>query len=185
VLIHAGASGVGTAAIQLVRDAGAQALVTAGSDAKLEACLALGAAAAFNYRTGSFSSGVLEATEGRGVDLVLDVVGAPYWEQNVDCLAPDGRIVLVATMGGRLVEGLDLSVLMRKRAWVTGTTLRARGAAYKARLTREFALHALSRFAAGRLRPIVDRVFDWKDVADAHRYMEENRNVGKIVLTGM
>ena len=119
------------------------------------------------------------------VDLVLDVVGAPYWEQNMDCLAPDGRIVLIATMGGRLVEGLDLSADMRKRAWVAGTTLRARGPGYKVRLTREFARHALPRFADGRLRSVVDRVFDWTDAAGAHRYMEENRNVGKIVLTGM
>jgi NADPH:quinone reductase-like Zn-dependent oxidoreductase len=185
VLIHAGASGVGTAAIQLVRDAGAQPLVTAGTDAKLEACRALGAVAAFNYKEGSFTPAVRAATAGRGVDLVLDVVGAPYWEQNLECLALDGRIVLIATMGGGRVEGFDLAALMRKRAWVTGTTLRVRDLGYKIRLTRELATHAMPRFADGRLRAVVDRVFDWKDAAEAHRYMEENRNVGKIVLTGM
>ncbi len=185
VLIHAGASGVGTAAIQLAGDAGARPLVTAGSERKLEACRALGAIAAFNYKEGPFTRGVLEATGGRGADLILDFVGAPYWEQNLECLASDGRIVLIATMGGRRVEGFDLAALMRKRAWVAGTTLRSRSLAYKVRLTRELAAHALPRFADGRLRAIVDRVFDWKDVAEAHRYMAENRNIGKIVLTGM
>ncbi len=185
VLIHAGASGVGTAAIQLVREAGARALVTAGSKRKLEACRDLGAAAAFDYKAGPFAPGVLEATGGRGVDLILDVVGAPYWEQNLECLATDGRIVLIATMGGRRVEGADVSVLVRKRASVAGTTLRARGLGYKIRLTREFSDWSIPRFADGRLRPVIDRVFRWEAAADAHRYMEENRNIGKIVLTGM
>jgi putative PIG3 family NAD(P)H quinone oxidoreductase len=185
VLVHAGASGVGTAAIQLVRDAGARAIVTAGSERKLEACRHLGAAFAFNYREGPFGPKVREATGGRGVDLVLDLVGAPYWEQNVACLAVDGRLVLVATMGGARVEGLDLAGLMRKRAWVIGTTLRVRSSGYKVRLTRAFASYGLPRFADGRLRPVVDRVFDWSEAAAAHRYMEENRNVGKIVLGGM
>lgn len=184
-LIHAGASGVGTAATQLVREAGARALVTAGSKPKLEACRDLGAAAAFDYKAGPFAPGVLEATGGRGVDLILDVVGAPYWEQNLECLATDGRIVLIATMGGRRVEGADVSVLVRKRALVAGTTLRARGLAYKIRLTREFSDWSLPRFTDGRLRPVIDRVFRWEAAADAHRYMEENRNIGKIVLTGM
>ncbi|HEY7462509.1 MAG TPA: NAD(P)H-quinone oxidoreductase [Gemmatimonadota bacterium] len=185
VLVHAGASGVGTAAIQLVGEAGARALVTAGSERKLEACRDLGAATTFDYKAGPFAPGVLEATGGRGVDLVLDVVGAPYWEQNLECLATDGRIVLIATMGGRRVEGADVSVLVRKRASVVGTTLRARGLGYKLRLTCEFADWSLPRFADGRLRPVIDRVFSWEAAADAHRYIEENRNIGKIILAGM
>ncbi|PZN09740.1 MAG: NADPH:quinone oxidoreductase [Bacillota bacterium] len=182
VLIHAGASGVGTAAIQLARDAGADVLVTAGSEAKLAACRALGASHAFNYKEGPFARRVLEATGGRGVDLVLDFVGAPYWEQNLECLATDGRLVLIATMGGGVVERCDLRLLMAKRLQVTGTTLRSRSPEYKARLTREFVQRVLPRFAEGRLRPVIDRVFPWDRVAEAHRYMEANRNIGKIVL---
>ncbi|HEY8393937.1 MAG TPA: NAD(P)H-quinone oxidoreductase [Thermaerobacter sp.] len=182
VLVHAGASGVGTAAIQLARDAGAEVLVTAGSEAKLEACRSLGASHAFNYKDGPFAPRVLEATGGRGVDLVLDFVGAPYWEQNLECLATDGRLVLIATMGGGVLERCDLRRLLAKRLQVTGTTLRSRSPEYKARLTQEFATRILPRFAEGRLRPIIDRVFPWEQVADAHRYMEANRNIGKIVL---
>lgn len=182
VLIHAGASGVGTAAIQLARDAEAEVLVTAGSEAKLAACRSLGASHAFNYKTGPFAPRVLEATGGRGVDVLLDFVGAPYWEQNLECLATDGRLVLIATMGGGIIDRFDLRRLMAKRVQVTGTTLRSRSPEYKARLTQEFAAHALPRFADGRLRPVIDRVFPWERVAEAHRYMEENRNIGKIVL---
>jgi tumor protein p53-inducible protein 3 len=185
VLIHAGASGVGTAAIQLVREAGARSIVTAGSEGKLEACRALGAGLAINYKTGPFAPQVLAATGDQGVNLVLDFVGAPYWEQNLECLAPDGRLILIGTLGGTRVPDLDLRVLMRKRLQVTGTTLRGRGLDYKVRLTRDFASFALPRFADGRLRTVIDRVFPWVRVAEAHRYMEENRNIGKIVLNGM
>ena len=182
VLIHAGASGVGTAAIQLARDAGARVAVTAGSEPKLQACRDLGAEVAINYKLGPFAPKVLEATGGRGVDLILDFVGAPYWEQNLECLATDGRLVLIATMGGGIVDRFDLRRLMGKRLQVTGTTLRSRSLEYKTRLTREFAARALPKFADGTLRPVIDRVFPWEQVAEAHRYMESNRNIGKIVL---
>lgn len=182
VLIHAGASGVGTAAIQLVREAGARPIVTAGSEAKLTACRELGATLALNYKAGPFAPEVLAATGGAGVEIILDFVGAPYWEQNLESLARDGRIVLVSTLGGSRVEGFDLGALMHRRAQVTGTTLRARSHEYKVRLTEDFSSFALPRFSGGRLRPVVDRVFDWTEVAEAHRYMEENRNIGKIVL---
>ena len=182
VLIHAGASGVGTAAIQLARDAGARVAVTAGTEPKLEACRTLGAEVAINYKLGPFAPAVREAAGERGVDLILDFVGAPYWEQNLDCLAVDGRLVLIATMGGGVLDRFDLRRIMAKRLQVTGTTLRSRSPAYKAQLTREFAVRVLPKLASGRIRPVIDRVFPWDQVREAHRYMERNLNIGKIVL---
>jgi tumor protein p53-inducible protein 3 len=117
--------------------------------------------------------------------VILDFVGASFWEQNWRTVAVDGRWILVGTLGGSRVERLDLGALMGKRVQLTGTTLRARSLEYKAALTRDFAASALPALAQGRLRPVVDRVFPWQQVADAHRYMEENRNIGKIVLNGM
>ncbi|PZN06853.1 MULTISPECIES: NAD(P)H-quinone oxidoreductase [Thermaerobacter] len=182
VLIHAGASGVGTAAIQLARDAGARVAVTAGSEAKLEACRQLGAEVALNYKLGPFAPALREAVGERGVDLILDFVGAPYWEQNLECLATDGRLVLIATMGGGVVDRFDLRRLMGKRLQVTGTTLRSRSLEYKVQLTREFAVRVLPKLARGAIRPVIDRVFPWDQVREAHRYMERNLNIGKIVL---
>ncbi|MBX5435896.1 MAG: NAD(P)H-quinone oxidoreductase [Alicyclobacillaceae bacterium] len=182
VLVHAGASGVGTAAIQLIREAGARPLVTAGSPEKIERCLELGAVAGWNYREGPFEPWVREQTGGRGVDIIFDFVGASYFRQNLSSLAVDGRLIVIGTMGGTAVDRLDLGELLRRRLQVIGTALRSRSPAEKARLTQEFAAYALPRFADGRLKPVVDSVFDWSQAADAHRYMESNRNIGKIVL---
>lgn len=182
VLIHAGASGVGTAAIQIVRAFQAHCWVTAGSKEKIRACVELGAEGGFNYRQGPFAEQLMEATEGAGVDIVLDFVGAPYFEQNLQVLAVDGRLVYIATMGGGKVEGLDLRVLMSKRLKLMGTTLRSRSLDYKVRLTRDFASFALERLARGELRPVIDRVLPWTRVQEAHQWMEDNRNIGKIVL---
>ena len=185
VLIHAGASGVGTAAIQLAREAGARPMVTAGSENKLSSCRDLGASTAINYREGPFASKVLEATGNRGVDLILDFIGAPYWEENISSLAVDGRLILLSVMGGTEVEHLNLRELMRKRIGILATTLRARSEDYKIELTRDFSEFSLSRLADGRLKPVIDRVFPWEEVRDAHCHMEENKNVGKIVLNNM
>jgi tumor protein p53-inducible protein 3 len=182
VLIHAGAGGVGSAAIQLAREAGAAVLATAGSDPKCEACRELGAATAINYRQGPFAEEVLKATGGEGVDLILDFVAAPYFAQNLSILRPDGRLVLISTLGGGTVENLKLGNLIARRLQISGTTLRSRSTEYKARLTRDLKAFALERFARGVLKPVVDRLFPWEQVADAHRYMEANRNTGKIVL---
>ncbi|MCL6599046.1 MAG: NAD(P)H-quinone oxidoreductase [Alicyclobacillus macrosporangiidus] len=182
VLVHAGGSGVGTAAIQLVRETSAVTLTTAGSKEKLERCLELGARAGWNYHDGLFDEWVREQTDGRGVDIVLDFIGAPYFAANIRSLAMDGRLILVGTMGGTKVDGVDLGVLLRRRLQVIGTALRSRPVADKIRLSQEFWRWAQPRFADGRLVPVVDTVFDWRDVADAHRYMEANRNFGKIVL---
>ncbi len=183
VLIHAGASGVGTAAIQLTREAGAKAIVTAGSEAKLKACRELGAMAGINYRSGPFAPEVLKLTGHAGVNIILDFVGAPYLEQNLRCLATDGRIIVLSLLGGRVADNFDLRPLMQKRARIEGSTLRNRPLDYKIRLTEAFSQYALPRLADGRLKPVVDKIFNWEDVARAHEYMEANKNIGKIVLT--
>jgi putative PIG3 family NAD(P)H quinone oxidoreductase len=182
VLIHAGGSGVGTAAIQLVREAGGISLVTAGSREKIDRCLELGARAGWNPKEGPFAPWVAQATGGKGVDIVLDFVGATYFEQNVQSLAVDGRMVVIGTMGGAEVEKFSLRALMSKRLQITGAGLRGMDTKRKIRLTGHFATFALPRFADGRLVPIVDSVFDWRDVGNAHLRMESNANIGKIVL---
>ncbi len=182
VLIHAGASGVGTAAIQLVRHARASAHVTAGSPEKLKFCLALGAKTAINYKNDRFADKVYQTTGGFGANIVIDVVGAPYWSQNVKALAVDGRIICLSLMGGKLVSHFDFSKLFRKRGQLITSTLRSRGPEYKAQLIEHFAKYALPLFEKGELKPIVDRIFDWSEVAQAHEYMEANRNIGKLIL---
>ena len=182
VLVHAAAGGVGTAAIQLIREANAVSLVTAGSREKIESCLILGARAGWNYNGGPFAPWVAGQTGGRGVDIVLDFVGASYFEQNLQSLATDGRMVVIGTMGGAQVEKFSLRALMTKRLQITGAALRSMDVPRKVALTRKFAEFALPRFADGRLVPRVDTVFDWNDVAKAHERMETNANIGKIVL---
>lgn len=182
VLIHAGASGVGTAAIQLVKAIGAQSIVTVGSETKGQVCLQLGATHAINYKEGPFLDKIMELTNGIGVNLILDFVGASYWEQNINSLRQDGRLVLISLLGGSRMESVSLSKLLAKRIQVTGTTLRSRSVAYKTKLTQEFASFALPLFLSGKLQPVIDRVFPWEQVQQAHQYMEENRNIGKIVL---
>jgi putative PIG3 family NAD(P)H quinone oxidoreductase len=180
-LIHAGASGVGTAAIQLVREGGAHAIVTVGSDVKAARCRALGAVAAINYREGPFEPVVQEVTGRRGVDVILDMVGAPYWEQNLACLAPAGRLILVSAQGGGRLE-INLGAIQAKRLRVIGTMLRPLPLTEKVALTEQFMGFALDRFADGRLIPVIDRVFPLEEAPAAHRYMESNANIGKIVL---
>ncbi len=185
VLLHAGASGVGTAGIQIAKVLGATVVVTAGSKEKLNACKKLGALEAVNYKEGPFSSRVLQVTSNKGVNLIVDFVGAPYWEQNVNVLGVDGRIVILATMGGSQIREFDLRALMGKRIQLTGSTLRNRSGQYKAALTADFAAFALPLFRDGRLKAVVDKVFPWKEASQAHKYVEENRNIGKVVLDFM
>ncbi len=180
-LIHAGASGVGTAAIQLAGVLGARAIVTASAP-KHAACLRLGAAAAIDYRTDAFDEAVMTHTDGHGADVVLDVIGAPYLAQNVVAAAVDARIVLLALMGGSRVEMLDLRPLFRKRIHLLSSTLRARSPAYKAELTRDFVQRMGPHVASGTLAPVIDRVYDWADAEDAHARMRANANTGKLVL---
>ncbi|HEU4322033.1 MAG TPA: NAD(P)H-quinone oxidoreductase [Roseiflexaceae bacterium] len=181
VLIHAGASGVGTAAIQLARAAGARVFTTAGSDEKLARCRELGAELAINYRSETFAERVRAATEGRGVDLILDFVGAPYWEGNLASLALGGRLMLIGFLGGARGQ-LDLGAILGKSLTVAGTTLRRTPLAQKVALTQAFIEFALPRFASGELRPVVDTVYPIDLAAEAHRTMERNSNIGKLIL---
>lgn len=182
VLIHAGASGVGTAAIQLVKAIGATSIVTVGSAEKQKICYDLGAKYAFNYHEGPFSSQVKSSTHGQGVHLVLDFIGAPYFEQNIDVLQVDGRLVLISVLGGNRCEQVKLSDLLNKRLTIVGTTLRSRTDEYKIKLTKEFFSFAMPLFQERKLKPVIDKIFPITDVQAAHQYMQENRNKGKIVL---
>lgn len=185
VLIHAGASGVGTAAIQLAREIGAKAIVTTGSQEKISACLELGAMAGFNYHEGEFAPKVLETTNGDGVNLIVDFVGASYLAQNITCLAPDGCMVILSLLGGWQAENLDLRAVLMKRLRIIGSSLRGRSLAYKIKLTEALAQFALPKFADGSLKPVIDCIFPWERVSAAHLYMEANKNIGKIVLNSM
>lgn len=181
VLVHAGASGVGTAAIQLVKAAEAHPYVTASAP-KHEACRELGAEATIDYESENFANRIAEITNGRGVDIILDFVGAPYFHDNIASLAMDGRVVQLATLGGSTVEEVSLRALMAKRVHLLATTLRSRGRDYKIRLTQEFAADILPKFVDGTLQPVIDSTYDWTEADEAHRRMEANKNIGKIVL---
>jgi tumor protein p53-inducible protein 3 len=182
VLIHSGASGVGTAAIQLARSLGARVLVTSSSERKLEACAALGAEVLINYRSEDFVARVREATGGSGANCVLDLVGAAHLMKNVQSLASDGRLLLVGLSGGAKAE-LDLRPVLSKRLRIIGSTLRARELEDRIEITRRFVGFGLPLFDAGKLRPVLDRVFPLEKAAEAHRYLETRGNVGKVVLS--
>lgn len=181
VLLHAGASGVGTAAIQLAHAMGAEVLVTS-SASKHDLCRQLGATHTIDYRKGPFLEELLSVTNGQGVDVIVDPVGGDYFTQNIKALRLDGRLVMLAVMGGAKVPEVNLGPIVFKRLQVTGSTLRSRSREYQIQLTQDFADFAFDRFQSGMLKPVIDTVFDWQDVAEAHRYMEANQNTGKIVL---
>jgi len=180
-LVHGGGSGVGTASIQLVKAAGAHVLITAGSEDKCARCLELGADVAIDYRKEDFAERVREETGGHGVDVVLDSIGAQYFEGNLASLATGGRLVLIGLMGGAKVEA-NLAVLLARRLHVIGSTLRARPIAEKAAIVAAFERRFGADLAAGRVRPIVDRVLPLEAVAEAHRSMKASEHFGKIVL---
>lgn len=181
VLVHAGASGVGTAAIQLAHAAGARVFATAGTPEKLARCRELGAELAIDYKRDSFAERVQAATQGRGVDLVLDFVGAPYWEGNMAVLASGGRLMLIGFLGGSRGQ-LDLGPILTKSLTISGTTLRRTSLPEKIALTKSFAEFALPRFEHGELRPVIDSIYPITQAAEVHRIMESNRNTGKLVL---
>jgi len=181
LLVHGGGSGIGTAAIQLARSAGARVIVTAGSEAKCQRCLELGADVALDYREGDFLEGVLEATGGRGVDVVLDSIGGPYLAPNLKSLAIGGRLILIGLMGGARAE-IALGTLLTRRLSVIGSTLRARSLAEKAVLVQSLEAQFGTALERGDIRPIVDRVVPVDQVAEAHRVMKASSHFGKIVL---
>jgi putative PIG3 family NAD(P)H quinone oxidoreductase len=181
VLVHGGGSGIGTAAIRLVKTAGARSLVTAGSDEKCARCLALGADAAVNYRTGDFVAEARRATGDQGVDVVLDSIGAAYFEKNLAALRTGGRLLLIGLMGGAKTD-VNLAVLLARRLSVIGSTLRSRSTGEKAAIVSGFRARFGLDLEAGTLRPVVDRVLPLARAAEAHRLLEASEHFGKVVL---
>lgn len=186
ILIHAGASGVGSSAIQLGKHLyDARIITTAGTNEKNELCEKLGSDLSINYKEENFSD-VIESQFGENsVDLIIDFVGAPYWDMNIKILGMDGRLIYLSMLGGAKIDQLNLVPILRKRLTVKGSTLRNRSDEYKMKLTKEFKQNALKYFKDGTIKPIIDSVFDWSEVEEAHARMKNNLNAGKIILTGM
>ncbi len=183
VLVHAGASGVGTSALQLAREAGAKAIAVCSTDEKIKACLGLGAVAGINYKKNKlFSKEVKAITKGRGANVILDCVFGSHYEENVKSLADEGRWIVYAFMGGAKVQNMRAPDLFAKKATVTFSTMRMRVGDYRDRLVSGFTRDVLGGFADGKLKPVIDKVFPMSQVAEAHKHMESNANIGKIVL---
>ncbi len=182
LLVHGGSSGIGTMAIQLAREVGAQVAVTAGSAAKLDVCRELGASILVNYREQDFEQVVREATDGHGADVILDTIGAKYLARNVSVLAPNGRLVIIGLQGGRTGE-IDLGAMLAKRCALIATTLRARPLGEKAAIVAAVREHVWPIVAAGRVRPVIQGRYPLDQVAAAHREMEASTHIGKILLT--
>jgi NADPH:quinone reductase len=181
-LIHGGTSGIGVTAIQLAKEFGATAYATAGSDDKVAACVKLGAGAAFNYRTADFLEEIKKATKDHGVDVVLDMIGAAYFERNLRCLALDGRLVLIAFLGGASVEKFNLAPVMTRRLTITGSTMRPRTTAQKGAIAAELRARVWPALEAGRAGPVIHEVFPLAEAAAAHALMESSMHIGKIML---
>ena len=181
-LVHGGTSGIGTTAIQLARAFGARVFATAGSPEKCAVCRELGAERAINYQREDFQAVIKEATGGRGVDVILDMVGGPYIEKNLRALAVEGRLVQIAFLQGSKAS-LDLVHLMVRRQTITGSTLRPRSVEDKAAIARALHEKVWPLLEGGRVRPVIDRTFPLGDAAEAHRLMESSRHIGKILLT--
>ena len=182
VLIQGGSSGIGVTAIQLAKALGAQVFITAGSDEKCAACVALGADAAINYKTHDFQTEVARLTAGQGVDVILDMVAGSYVAKEVQSLKDDGRLVIIAVQGGVQSE-INAGLVLRKRLTITGSTLRARPVAFKAAIAQACLKVVWPLLAAGRIKPVIHKTFAATDAAKAPALMESNQHVGKIVLT--
>ena len=186
VLIHAAGSGVGTSAIQLAHQLyDAQIIATAGKQHKLDTAKQLGARFAYNYKQQNYAEEIIADIGADSVDLVLDFIGKPYWHKNIEVLAMDGRVVYLSFLGGHKVEEISLVPILRKRLSIMGSTLRNRSEQYKIELTTDFAGHTLDLFGDELLHPVIDSTFDWSQAEAAHERMSNNKNTGKIVLTGM
>ncbi|MEI7466292.1 MAG: NAD(P)H-quinone oxidoreductase [Burkholderiales bacterium] len=182
LLIQGGSSGIGVAAIQLARAAGATVLVTVGSHEKADACKALGANHAINYRTEDFAEATMRLTAGRGVDVILDMVAGDYVAREVGCLADDGRLAIIAVQGGRQAM-FDAAALLTRRLTITGSTLRARSVAFKSAIAHELRATAWKWIETRVVKPVVFKVFPAAQAAQAHALMESNQHVGKLVLS--
>ncbi len=181
LLVQGGSSGIGVSALQLAKALGARVIVTAGSDEKCAGCIALGADHAINYRSQDFVAEVLRITEKRGVDVVLDMVAGDYVAREVECLAVDGRIAIIAVQGGSK-SALDVGAVLRKRLSIVGSTLRPRSVAYKGVLALALRERVWPLIEAGRIKPVIHQVFPASEAAAAHALMESSTHVGKIVL---
>ena len=182
ILIHGGASGIGVAAIQLAKLLGAKRIfATAGTDEKCRFCESLGVEKAINYKTEDFAARIGELTDGKGVNVILDMVGGKYFAPNIKALAEEGRLVIIAVQGGPKGEG-DLSLLMRKRLTVTGSTLRPRPVAFKGEIARALEARVWPAFADGRLKAIIDSRFPLAEAAQAHARIDHGDHVGKVLL---
>jgi NADPH2:quinone reductase len=180
-LVHGGAGGIGTTAIQLAREFGATVFATAGSPEKCAFCEQLGARA-IDYRQEDFVERIRTLTEGKGVDLILDMIGGPYLQRNLDCLAPGGRLVLIAVQGGPKTD-INLLPVFLKRLTLTGSTLRPRSIEEKAAIAASLREKAWPLLESGRIKPVIHGTFPLAEAAEAHRLMESSRHIGKIVLT--
>ena len=180
LLIHAAASGVGTAAIQLAREVGCEIWVTASAP-KHALCLDLGANHAIDYKKQDFPEEISRLSP-KGMNVIMDFIGAPYFHKNLQCLSLDGRLVMQGFLGGPKEAFLDLTDILRKRLKIMGSTLRSRSLDYRVALIADFDKHYWQKFCDGKLKPVIDRVFDWHQVVEAHKYMEANLNQGKIIL---
>ncbi len=182
LLVQGGSSGIGVTAIQMAKALGAIVIVTAGSDAKCQACLDLGADHAINYRTHDFVEEAKRLTGGQGVNVILDMVAGAYVAREVEALAEDGRLVIIAVQGGVKSE-FNAGLVLRRRLQITGSTLRPRPVAFKSAIAQSLRQHVWPLIAAGRIRPVIHSTFPAARAADAHTLMESNQHVGKIVLT--
>ena len=183
VLIHGGTSGMGVTAVQRGAACGAAAYATAGSDDKVAACVKLGAAAGINYRTQDFGAEIKTLTGGRGVDVILDMVGAAYFPRNVRALAIDGRLVIIAFLGGAKLDGVDLTPIMTRRLTVTGSTMRPRSTAQKGEIAAQLRDKVWPLLDAGQCGPVIHATFPLDQAAQAHALMESSAHIGKIMLT--
>lgn len=181
LLVHGGGSGIGTTAIQLAQAFGNKVYVTAGSADKCQRCLALGADAAIDYRQQDFVESIHHLTEGKGVDVILDMIGGDYFPRNLKCLATDGRLLQIAIQNGMKNE-INLWAIMAKRLTVTGSTLRARDDAFKANIARQLRDKVWPLLEAGKIRPVIDSIFPLADAEHAHARMASNQHFGKIIL---
>lgn len=182
VLIHGGSSGIGTTAIQLAKAFGAEVYTTAGSKEKCGACENLGAKRAINYREEDFAAVIKEATGGKGVDVILDMIGASYFEKNIASLAKDGCLSIIAFLGGTIAEKVDLRPIMVKRLTVTGSTMRPRTADEKRAIRDELVEQVWPLLETGKLAPVIHDVIDFVQVAEGHKLMESSGHIGKIVM---
>lgn len=182
ILIHGGTSGIGTTAIQMVKLFGGNVITTSGSDEKCDYCRKLGADYAINYKTSDFLENVMEITNNKGVDVVLDMVAGEYMAKNIKALSPDGRLVIIAVQGGPKV-GFNILPVMLKRLTITGSTLRPRDNAFKAAIATNLEKHIWPLLDSGRISPVINKTYPLESVADAHHYLESGEHIGKVILT--